>query len=100
MRQRAKVDANHTAIVAELRARGASVQSLAAVGYGCPDILCGIAGRTYLCEIKDGSKPPSKRKLTPDQEAWHQAWRGGPVLLLTSVEDAARAVRNLEGRNG
>jgi hypothetical protein len=33
-------------------------------------------GRNYLIEIKDGSKPPSKRKLTSDEQEWHDTWRG------------------------
>lgn len=91
-RRAAKVDANHNLIVAALRTAGASVQSLAAVGHGVPDILVGIAGETYLLEIKDGSKPASQRKLTDDQTVWHSTWRGKPVVVVETEADALRAI--------
>lgn len=91
MRRAAKTDENHQDIVRALRKLGASVQSLAAVGQGCPDILVGWRGMLSLLEIKDGSKPPSARKLTDDQVRWHAEWRG-PVDVVYSVEDAIRAV--------
>jgi hypothetical protein len=85
MRRAAKVDDNHAEIVAILRCFGMSVQSLAATGKGCPDLLVGYRGRTHLVEVKDGSKSPSRRTLTPDQEAWQAAWRGSEVVLLDSA---------------
>jgi hypothetical protein len=45
----------------------------------------------FLVEVKDGAKPPSARQLTPDQERWHREWRG-PVAVVTSVDEALRAV--------
>ena len=90
MRRAARTDDNHEAIVQALRQIGASVQSLATIGKGCPDLLvfstfCGY----LLLEIKDGSKPPSARKLTEDEKRWHNAWKG-PVYIVTSVEEALR----------
>ena len=98
MRRAAKVDANQAAIVEALRACGASVQSLAAVGKGVPDLLVGLRTRNYLIEVKDGSKPPSARKLTPDQVQWHTKW-AGQVLTVTSPEDALRQL-DLTGKEG
>ncbi|HLF66416.1 MAG TPA: hypothetical protein VI522_02245 [Gammaproteobacteria bacterium] len=82
-----KVDKNQVEIVAALRKMGASVQHLHAVGKGCPDILAGIKNQNILIEIKDGKKPLSKQKLTPDQIKWHQEWRG-QVSIVKSVDDA------------
>jgi arginine repressor len=92
MRRAARVDDNQAEIVAALRAAGCTVQSLAAVGRGCPDLLVGRTRstgtqRNYLLEIKDGAKPPSRRKLTPDEQAWHAAWRG-QVAVVESVDEA------------
>jgi hypothetical protein len=87
MRRAAKVDANQGEIVAALRACGCSVESLAAVGKGVPDLLVGLRGLNYLLECKDGSKPPSARKLTDAQVEWHKIW-AGQVLTVTSAEDA------------
>ena len=92
MRRAAKVDRNHGDVVQALRSAGCSVQSLATVGRGCPDLLVGYAGMWLLFEVKDGSKPPSARKLTPDQEEWIKASRGGPVWLITSIPDALDAL--------
>lgn len=39
-----------------------------------------------LFEVKDGSKPPSRRALTPDQQEWHAAWKGGMVAIVESPE--------------
>lgn len=92
MRRAAKVDANQSAIVQALRAIGASVQPLHMVGQGCPDLVAGYLGKTVWLEIKDGSKPPSARTLTPDQREWIAGWRGGQVWVVHSVEQAIEAV--------
>lgn len=92
MRRAAKVDANQTDIVAALRKIGATVQPLHGVGSGCPDLLVGYRGVNYAIELKDGAKPPSARKLTPDQVEWHIAWRG-QVAVADSIEAAIAVVR-------
>lgn len=86
----AKIDANQPEVVKALRACGVSVQHLHSVGAGCPDLLCGLLGFSFLIEVKDGSKVPSAQKLTPDQVVWHAAWKA-PVHIVNSV-DAALAV--------
>lgn len=77
--------------MAALRQLGCTVQDLASVGGGCPDILVGFRGRNLCLEIKDGSKPPSARTLTPEQRVWHHEWRG-QVLVVESEEQAISAV--------
>ena len=81
MRRAAKVDANQREVVAALRGAGATVQLLHAVGEGCPDLLAGKDGKNWLIEVKDGSKPPSAQKLTPQQEVWHRDWRGQSAVV-------------------
>ena len=92
MRYAARVDANQTQIVSALRAAGATVQLLSAVGQGCPDLLVGYQGNNILMEIKDGKKAPSDRKLTSDQIVWHSEWKG-LVFLVTSVDEALQLLR-------
>lgn len=87
MRRAAKVDANQAEIVAGLRKVGCSVESLAAVGKGVPDLLVGYGSKNYLLEVKDGSKPPSARKLTDAQVEWHKVWRGS-VYTINSTQEA------------
>jgi hypothetical protein len=91
MRRAARVDANQEQVVSALRAAGAQVQSLAAIGKGVPDLLVSFRGNLHLLEIKDGKKPPSARKLTPDQQTWRQTW-GAVVEVVTSPEQALKAI--------
>lgn len=94
MKTRAKVDDNQAEIVAAFRSLGAIVQLLHAVGSGCPDLLVGYCGRNILVEVKDGAKPPSKRKLTPAQVKWHASWRGESPHVVSSVDEAIEVLRN------
>jgi Holliday junction resolvase len=86
MRRAAKIDATQDAIVSALRAAGASVQSLATVGNGCPDLLCAIRGQNVLFECKTGNKEPNEL-----QKRWHIEWRA-PVYVVRSPDDALRAI--------
>lgn len=107
MRYGAKVDANQAAIVEALRRLGCTVQSLASVGGGCPDLVVGVPeisfgtgyvvqSRNVLLEIKDGSKPPSARKLTPAEAKFHAEWRG-EVYVVSSVSEALDVVMRRKG---
>lgn len=91
MRKHPRLDDNQGEIVAALRAIGCTVQSLASVGNGCPDMLAARNGKNYLLEIKDGSKPPSAQRLTPQEEIWMQNWKA-PVAVVHDVAEAMIAV--------
>lgn len=91
MRRASKVDDNQASIVQALRTVGCSVLPLHAVGQGCPDLLVARAGDMVLIEVKDGAKPPSARKLTPDQVEFHASWRGR-IVVVTSIREALEAV--------
>jgi hypothetical protein len=72
-----KVDANHKDLMTKLRLiPGISVASTHTIGKGFPDIVIGYKGLNYLVEIKDGTKPPSQRKLTQDEVSFHSNWNG------------------------
>ena len=92
MRRASKVDGNHNVIVQAFRALGCSVQSLAAVGKGVPDLLVAFAGLNHLVEIKDGSKRKSQRQFTKSQVVWASTWRA-PRHLVESVDDVQRLVK-------
>jgi Holliday junction resolvase len=96
VRYRPKLDANQQEIVKGLRAAGCRVLSLASVGGGCPDLLVGRNGRLTLLEVKDGSKPPSARRLTADEVSFGEAWKD-QVEVVTSLDDALRAVGARQG---
>ena len=91
MRIDAKIDANQNEIVDALRKIGCSVQILSNVGKGCTDLAVGFNNLTLMMEIKDGNKPPSAQKLTPEQVKWHDEWRGSKVVV-NSIESAIHAV--------
>jgi hypothetical protein len=86
VRRAAKIDDNQPEIVDALLAIGCSVQSLAAVGKGCPDLLVGLAGRNYLLEIKSEAG-----QFTRDQKAWHATWNG-PAHIVRSITEAIKIV--------
>ena len=72
-----KVDANQKDIMTKLRMiPGISVATTHTIGKGFPDIVIGYKGKNYLVELKDGTKPPSQRKLTKDEISFHSNWNG------------------------
>ena len=87
MRTAARVDANQKKIVDALRRCGASVLITSQLK-NCFDCLVGYNGKNYIVEIKDGSKPPSKRKLTKGEQKFADNWRGGTYNIIESIEDA------------
>ena len=87
-----RIDDNQPEIVKALREAGCSVESLAMVGHGVPDLLVACPdGRTLLLEVKDGEKPPSARRLTDDEREWQDRWTG-ECWTVESVEAALRVV--------
>lgn len=89
-----RVDANLSAVVAAYRKLGVSVHVL----NGVVDLLIGYGGICELVEVKDGSKPPSARKLTPAQVAFRKTWTGG-VRLIQSLDDVTTYVNNIRKRH-
>lgn len=69
------------------------MQSLANVGRGVPDLLVGFRGLNFLVEVKDGSKPPSARKLTDDEKLWQDYWKQfGQVETVENAEQALAVI--------
>jgi hypothetical protein len=90
MRRAAKVDATQAAVVAALRAAGASVWPI-----GLPvDLLVGRQGKTRLFEVKSlvGKRKPKPARYTELQIEFLRDWRGGPVVTVTSAEEALAAL--------
>lgn len=90
MRRAARIDSNHAEIVATLRGVGASVQDLAAVGKGCPDLLVGYRGQNFVLEVKT-----AKGKTTKAQVFWHADWRG-IVHIVRSPYEALQVIGAME----
>lgn len=84
-----RVDANQAEIVDALRKAGCSVQSLASVGNGCPDLLVkNRHGWMFLLEVKMPGAKLNKR-----EQKWHDAW-GWYVDIVHSAEEALEAVEH------
>lgn len=81
-----RVDANQPKIVEAFRKLGFKVAHTHTIGKGFPDIVVSRRGKTKLIEIKDGAQPPSKRKLTPDEEKFHQEW-DDHIPIIETEED-------------
>jgi hypothetical protein len=92
MRKRARTDENHTEIAHVFRQLGCSVVSLAPLGNGCGDLLVGVNGINLLVEVKDGSQPPSRRRLTRDEKVFHELW-GGQICVIESLTDAVDLIK-------
>lgn len=95
-RRAASVDANHKSVADAFKALGCSVASLAPLGDGIPDLLVSRHnnGPAWLVEVKDGSKSPSRQKLTEDQTKFHAAWRGR-IFVCKSIVEVAGIVAQL-----
>jgi len=85
VRYSAKTDDNHMDVVKRFREYGCSVLDASRMGKGFPDIIVGYRHVNYLIEIKDGKKPQSKQKLTPDQVVFFDTWKG-QVQVINSLE--------------
>ena len=89
MSYRRRVDANHGQISSALRRLGWYVLDCSRVGGGFPDLIAAKRGRIRFIEVKDGSLPPSGRKLTVAETKLHADFQaaGVDVEIVTSVED-------------
>jgi hypothetical protein len=95
VRRRVHRDSNHAPIVRALEAVGCTVLDLAAVGGGCPDMAVGYRGVTFMLEVKRPLGPRGgsheHQTVKPHQAEWHARWRGGPVCVVRSVDEALKA---------
>lgn len=92
MRRAGRVDENQGRVVQALRAMGCSVAITSGAGNGLPDLLVGFMGHTLLMELKDGEKVPSAKKLTPAEAHFVANWKGRPVKIIESPEEAVNYV--------
>ncbi len=80
-------DANHNLVEIYLRSLGFVTLDISALK-NCCDIVASKNGVTYLIEIKDGTKPPSQRKLTSGEKKFRDYWQSsGKWILIKSRSD-------------
>ena len=96
---RGRKDGTHDEIVRRFIELGCSVIELHAVGIpGCPDLGCGLLGRTELVECKDPATAYGRAGLNANQTAFARDWRGGKVWLCSSPDEATALVLNWRRR--
>ena len=86
-------DDNHNEIDNALRDKGAITFDVTPVKGFCDIVAC-YNGVVYLLEVKDGSKPPSKRVLTP-KELQAVKWVnsvGCQIYVVNSIDEAIDVV--------
>lgn len=85
-------------IIQALRSAGASVYAVS--GKDIPDLLVGFRGVTILLEVKSrilseekGRKARVREtRISPGQQAFSDAWRGGPACFVYDPAEALRAI--------
>lgn len=92
MKYGAKRDANHNEIFEEMR-KHCPVLDMSAAGHGLPDGIAGINGALYLFDVKNPKTGYGRRGLNAVQKKWVEQWKGSPVYLIYTVEEAARFAR-------
>ena len=95
MRKQGRRDTNHAAIVNALRYAGCSVLDLGALGGGAPDLLVGRGLRDQLLEVKSPGEKPNKA-----QQAWHNTWKGRPVIIVRTIEEALTVMGCMRPQSG
>ena len=86
MRRAARRDDNEKDIIKAMRACGAFVKAIN--DEGTFDLLVWYNGHTLLLEVKDGTKPPSARRLTDAEAKFHGEWPGSNLYIVNSVQEA------------
>lgn len=84
MKYAARIDPNQPEIVKVLRAYGIQVVHTHTAGKGFPDLIVSYNKRDRKVEIKDGSKA----SFTDAQVQFYSEWKGAPIVVLMSVDDA------------
>jgi len=92
MRRAARTDRNHAEIINAFRRLGWSVHDTSRLGGGFPDLVAYKSGHSVmLVEVKDGDLPPSRRKLTRDEEVFAENF---PVYIVGSVDDVLEIAKS------
>ena len=83
-------DANHAEVKGWYEELYCSVVDLHGVGFGCPDLLVGLAGHTDLVEVKTEAG-----QLKPSQKRFQSVWRGAKVVVVRTHADVINHVQNV-----
>mgnify|MGYP001582286321 CR=1 FL=1 len=90
-------DENHAEIKGVFESLDCSVIDVAGAPCGF-DLIVGYKTQAIAVEVKDGSKPPSARKLTLNENNAHNAWRG-PKCVVKNNDEAVLVAKLLRARH-
>jgi len=90
MKYGAKKDANHNELFEELRKVCEAVYDLSSHGRGLPDGIAWIKSQWVLFDIKNPKTAYGRRGLNEVQKKWVAQWKGGPVYLIYTADEARR----------
>lgn len=95
--RRQRSDDNQAELVKLYRQLGCSVLVLSRTE--SVDALVGLLDVNDLVEIKDGSKPPSERKLSDAEKEFQGSWKGRGVVNVKSAEEVIAHVESIRGKS-
>ena len=95
LRRAARKDGNHNAVADAFRSVGCSVFETDRVGDGFPDLVVGLLGVSVLVEVKNPATYYGRQGLGVQQSAFAASWRGGPVHVVCSEDEAIALVQNM-----
>ena len=88
-----RVDVNQRRIVKQLRALpGVDVALTHMVGHGFVDIIVGYRWQNFLIELKNPDVNPYERRLTKDEQRFHDKWPG-QIAVCETFEHCKNAIR-------
>jgi len=92
LRHNARKDANHNEIVEILEKGGIIVKDTSKLMQGFPDLLVWHMDAWHLVEIKNPNTAYGKKGLSKSQQKFADDWRGGPVFIMRTKEDAEKFI--------
>lgn len=92
MHRRVSRDINHKPITELLERLFIPYIDLAPLGNGVPDLVVSIHEQLELWEIKNPDNWYGKKGLNSNQAKWAKQWRGKPVRIIRSVDEALIAL--------
>ena len=88
-----RVDVNQASIVKQLRELpGVDVAITHMVGKGFVDIIVGYRWQNFLIELKNPEVNPYERRLTKDEQRFHDNWPG-QVAVCETFQHCVNVIR-------
>jgi len=92
LRHNARKDANHNELVEILEKGGMVVKDTSKLMQGFPDLLVWHMEAWHFVEIKNPNTAYGKKGLSKSQQKFADDWKGGPVFILRTKEDAEKFI--------